>query len=92
MPTFTTKNKFTIPAGKTTYYSSVMSDKMTEFKQNGNIISAVIDSISETEKTVTIVWKDESAFNSWQEWYTSAGELANQRQHNLNNSIIITKL
>ena len=84
--------KFTAPAGTENYTSSAMADKITELKASGDLVSISETVLSSTEKTLTMVWKDDAARASWLSWMEASGEGANSTAHNLSNSINITSV
>jgi hypothetical protein len=88
MATTVTKTwNLTAPVGTASYSSSVLSDKITELKASGDLVSITTTVVSDTETTLAMVWKDEAARASFQSWMSDSGEAANVSAHNSSNSI-----
>ena len=91
MATTVTKTwNLTAPVGTASYSSSVLSDKITELKASGDLVSITATVVSDTETTVAMVWKNEAARDSFHAWTSNSGEAANASAYNSSNSISIT--
>ena len=90
--TVTKTFKFTAPAGTENYTSSAITDKTTELLASGDLVSISETVLSGTEKTVTMVWKDDAARASFASWMGASGEGVNATAYNSLNSISITEL
>ena len=90
--TISTTYRFTAPTGTALYQSSVVGAKISELKASGDLISNTTTVLSDTEKTVTLVWKDEAARTSFRSWIEASGEELNLTAYNSSNSISITEL
>jgi hypothetical protein len=81
---------FTVPEGKALYRSVNIDNKVEELKASGDLISVSVVDISSTQKKIIMIWKDITAFNSWQNWKDTSGETSNNLNHMSTNNISLS--
>jgi hypothetical protein len=87
---FTKKWLMNKSAGTTAYTSVAQTNKIVELKNSGDIISVSADSLSDTLTQITMVFKDEVAHQTWQQWTENNVQTASQNYNQSNNITVVS--